>query len=141
MADQACDFSGREGERERMEQCAARHTESDAIQREGGFCVRSLFLHSDNLIEGAANRARRWLVTEGGGGDDLTSGAPVAGVFAVATGDIFAVEQVVDVDADRRSRQAKARQIVFHRRIHQRITGHTKGIIFLTGRRNSNKNH
>ncbi len=57
MADQACDFSGREGERERMEQCAARHTESDAIQREGGFCVRSLFLHSDNLIEGAANRA------------------------------------------------------------------------------------
>ncbi len=75
--------------------------------------VRSLFLHSDNLIEGAANRARRWLETEGGGGDDLTSGAPVAGVFAVATGDIFAVEQVVDVDADRRSRQAKRARSYF----------------------------
>lgn len=107
MTDQACDFSSREGERERMEQRAARHTESDAIQREGGFCVRSLFLHSDNLIKGAANRARRWLETEGGGGDDLTAGPPVASVFAVATGDIFAVEQVIYVNTNRRTRHTE----------------------------------
>ncbi len=113
MADQAGDFSSREGERERMKQCAARHTESDTIQCEGGFSVRSLFLHSGNLVEGAANRARRWLETEGCGSDDLASGAPVAGVFAIAAGDIVAVKQVVDVDADRRPRQPKRARSYF----------------------------
>ncbi len=50
MADQACDFPvGKVSESGWSN--VRPHTESDAIQREGGFCVRSLFLHSDNLIE------------------------------------------------------------------------------------------
>ena len=40
MADQACDFPvGKVSE----SGWSNVHTESDAIQREGGFCVRSLF--------------------------------------------------------------------------------------------------
>lgn len=37
---------------------------------------------------------------EGGGGDDLMFGVLVVGVFVVVIGDIFVVEQVVDVDVD-----------------------------------------
>jgi hypothetical protein len=51
MANQASDFSGREGQRERMQQRAARYAKGrDSARR---WCRRAeLFLHSANLIKG-----------------------------------------------------------------------------------------
>lgn len=52
-------------------------------------------------------------------------------MFAIAAGDILAVKQVVDVNPDGGTWQAKTGQIVFHRSINQRITGHVKVLILI----------
>ena len=41
-----------------MQQRTARYAEGNAIQRKRGIRVRRVFLHSGDLVNGAANRAR-----------------------------------------------------------------------------------
>lgn len=99
MADQRRDFARRKGEGKRMEQRAPRHAKTDVIQRKGCFLVVRM-LHDNPWRYGRIPRPFL-SETEGCSTNNLAIGAPVAGIFAVAGGDILAIKQVVNVDTQR----------------------------------------
>ncbi len=84
-----------------MKKRTAWNAKNDLFQRKGRIRMSCVVLHNRQHVKGRGISAPwRWLETERCGSNNLTLCAPVACVFAIAAGDVFAVEQVIDVNGN-----------------------------------------
>ena len=82
-----------------MKKRTAWNAKNDLFQRKGRIRMSCLVLHNRQHVKERGKSALwRWLETERCGSNNLALSAPVARVFAVAAGDVFTVEQVIDVN-------------------------------------------